>query len=239
MLDWMSPLAFAQTLIRVAVVWAAFYFAGHLLIGRSFLRKSFPLLPKELAGAVSFLLLVIPLSLLRVLDRTVCPIVLVLFSIPGFFLIFHKMKERAPTQKPPVVQIIFSLVLLAVVFINLTNASSPNLNFDDPLITYAVQPDKWLNNGHMHWVEEAVHSGFPQTYEMIAVWPASLSSDRIDQISVLQVFQMSLLLVALLRGMQLVKIRNKLRIPLAITILMCSMLVYWCSLAKTDTMALL
>jgi hypothetical protein len=229
MLDWISPLVFFQTIIRVAVVWVAFYGAGHFVEKFFHIRKLFPLLPKEISGALFLILLEIPLSLFGIMNRTVTPILILLFSVPGMLLLVRKLRTREKAGKAPVLQIIGIIALLAVAFLSLTYASMPNLTFDDPLITYAVQPDRWLNSGRVYWLQD----------EMLAVWPASLSSDRLDQLSMLQVFQMTLLFLALFRGMQLMDIKKKFRATLAFIVLICSMMYYWCSLAKTDTAAIL
>lgn len=235
----MSPLAFLQTIVRVSIVWVSFYGAGYFIDKYFNTKKLFPLLPREISGALFFILLDIPLSLLGILNRTVAPFILLLFSVPGLLLLVRKLRNRENSEKVTVMRIIGTAALLAVVILNLTYASMPNLQFDDPLITYAVQPDTWLNSGRIYWIEENEFSGFPLIYEMLAVWPASLSSDRMDQLSVLQVFQMSLLFLALFRGMQLMEIKKKFKTPLAFIVLICSMLYYWCSLAKTDTAAIL
>ncbi len=239
MLDWMNPLSFAQTVIRVLVVWCAFYGAGFIAEKYTGIKKLLPLLPREITGILLLILLEIPLSLFGVMNRTVTPVLLLLFAVPGMLLLVQKVKNTNRSGKPSVLQLAGAVALLAVITINLTYASMPNLTFDDPLITYAVQPDRWLNNGGIYWLEETTFSGFPLTYEMMAVWPASLSFDRMDQLSILQVFQMTLLFVTLFRGMQIILIKNKYRIPLAAIVLLCSMLYYWCSLAKTDTAAIL
>lgn len=226
MLDWMSPLAFLQTIIRVGIVWVAFYGAGHVVERILPVRKLFRLLPKEISGALFLILLEIPLSILGIMNRTITPILLLLFSFLGMLLLVKKVRNLEKSKNKNIIQLIGLIALIAVAILNLTYASMPNLLFDDPLITYAVQPDRWLNSGRIHWLEETTFSGFPLTYEMMAVWPASLSSDRIDQLSVLQVFQMTLLFFALFRGMQIIQIRRKFRIPLAITVLLCSMLYF-------------
>ncbi len=239
MLDWMSPLAFFQTLIRVTIVWIAFYGAGHIVEMILPVRKFFHLLPKEISGILFLVLLEIPLSIFGIMNRTVTPVLLLLFAVPGMLLLMRKAKNIKISHRLSVIQLIGMTALLGVITLNLTYASMPNLQFDDPLITYAVQPDRWLNSGKLYWLEETAFSGFPLTYEMISVWPASLSSDRMDQLSVLQVFQMTLLFIALFRSMQIIRIKKKFRIPLAIIVLLGSMLYYWSSLAKTDTAAIL
>jgi hypothetical protein len=239
MYGWMNPLAFLQTVIRVGVVWASFYGAGYLVESNTKIKKLLPLLPREISGILLLIILELPLSLSRVMNRTVTPILLILFAVPGLFLLARKVKLIHLPRKYSLMQIIGTLALLIIIVLNLTYASMPSLLFDDPLITYAVQPDRWLNQGRLFWLDETTFSGFPLIYEMIAVWPASLSSDRIDQLSILQVFQMTLLFMTLLRGMQIMRIKKKLWIPLTIIVLLCTMLYYWSSLAKTDTAAIL
>ncbi len=239
MLDWMNPLSFFQTIIKVSVVWVAFYGAGSVVEKYTGIKKLFPLLPREISGMLLLFFVEILLSLFGVMNRTFVPILLLLFAIPGMLLLLKKARHILGTYKFSLTGLLGSLFLLFVVIINLTYASAPNLGFDDPLITYAVHPDRWLNSGQIHWIEETAFSGFPLTYEMIAVWPASLASDRLNQLSVLQIFQMTMLFIALFRGMQIIEIKKKLRIPVAITVLLCSLLYYWSSLAKTDTAAIL
>ena len=74
---------------------------------------------------------------------------------------------------------------------------------------------------------------------MMAVWPSSLASDRMNQLSILQVFQMTLLIAAVFRGLQILRIRKKNWVPILIIVLLCTMLYYWSSMAKTDTAAIL
>lgn len=239
MFDWMSPTAFIQTLARVVIVWLAFYGAGKILLKPLKVHKVFPLLPPEIVGMLAFVLLTIPLSLLGVMNRSVCPPLLLLMAIPGALFGYGRLREKLPGIRPGVLHVLMALFLGFVLMLNFTNASMPNIRFDDPLITYAVQPDRWLNRGGIYWLEETAFSGFPLLYEMTAVWPASLSSDRMNQLSVLQVFQMSLLVLAVFRGLGILKICRKLWLPVAAIVLLTTSLYIICSMAKTDTMALL
>ncbi|MCK5787256.1 MAG: hypothetical protein KAH54_11960, partial [Candidatus Sabulitectum sp.] len=66
MLDWMNPMAFLYTLLRVAIVWVAFYGSGHIAESLFKVRKLLPLLPKEVSGALFLILLELPLSLFGV-----------------------------------------------------------------------------------------------------------------------------------------------------------------------------
>ncbi len=239
MFDWLSPLVFVQTLARVAVVWLAFYGAGKVLRKPLRIDAVFPLLPSELLGLLAFVILAVPLSLLGIMNRTVCPMILVLMAIPGTLFTYGALRDRFPLPKPKLLTIVFGAFMLFVLLLNFTNAFMPNLAFDDPLVTYAVQPDRWLNAGRVFWLEETTFSGFPLLYEMTAVWPAAISSDRINQLSVLQVFQMSMLVLAVFRGVSLMRVGRKLRLPAAVIVFLTTSIYTWCSMAKTDTMALL
>ena len=201
--------------------------------------RAFPLLTSEIIGMLAFVLLTIPLSILGILNRTVCSLLILVSAIPGILLLYGKLKSSLPRHFPPVIHVIFGLFFAFVLIINLTYASMPSIAFDDPLITYAVQPDRWLNTGRIYWIEETTFSGFPLLYEMTAVWPASLSTDRLNQLSVLQVFQLSILLVCLFRCASILKVQRGYWLPLSAIVLLTSALYYWCSLAKTDTYAIL
>lgn len=239
MFDWLSPWVFIQTMARVAVVWLAFYGAGKLIRKPLGIDKAFPFLPSELVGLLAFVILTIPLSLLGVMNRAVCPVILVILAIPGTLFTYGGLRDRLPVPKSGILTLVFGVFMLFVLLLNFANASMPNLAFDDPLITYAVQPDRWLNRGSIYWLEETGFSGFPLLYEMTAVWPASISSDRMNQLSVLQVFQMSMLVIAVFRGMSVMKIRKRLWFPVAAVVFLTTLMYIWPAKAKTDTMALM
>ncbi len=237
--SWMGAGVFLQTVVRVAIVWAAFYGTGRLLAERTGFRKLFPLVPNEIAGMIALFLLTIPLSLLGILNRTVSSVLTILLAFPGLMLAYGAIKDRLRRSRPTIPDLILTVVLLLVLLLSFTHSSMTNLAFDDPLVTYAVQPDRWLNDGGIRWYDDTTFSGFPMFYEMSAVWPAALSSDRLNQLSVLQVFQMSLLLVAVVRGASILGIKRRIRLPLYIVVMFTTALYIWCSMAKTDTMALL
>ncbi len=239
MFDWLSPWAFLQTMARAAVVWLAFFGAGRMLRKPLRMDRAFPLVPSEIVGLLAFVLLTVPLSLLGVMNRTVCPVIIVLMAIPGALFTYGEIRDRFPLPKPKLITLLLGAFMLFVLLLNFTHASMPNIRFDDPLITYAVQPDRWLNRGSIYWLEETTFSGFPLLYEMTAVWPASLSTDRMNQLSVLQVFQMSMLVLAVFRGLSLMRIRKSLWFPVAAIVFLTTLMYIWPAKAKTDTMALL
>ena len=132
--QWLSPLVFTQTLVRVAVVWIAFYGSGRLL--RKILRidSIFPLLPNELVGLLTFAALTIPLSLAGIMTRSICQILLFLPAIPGSLFIYSSVRKRLLSAKLSLISILSVLFLVFVLFLNFTHASMPNLAFDDPLV---------------------------------------------------------------------------------------------------------
>lgn len=237
--DWISLSSLLQTSVRVLTVWLAFYGTGKLLRKIFRVDQVFPLLVSELVGLLVFVFLTVPLSILGVLNRTVLPVLLLLMAIPGALFAYGEIRNRLPAQKPGIAQLLAGAFLLFVLFLNFSHASMPNLAFDDPLVTYAVQPDRWLSAGRIFWLEESIFSGFPLLYEMTAVWPASLSSDLLNQLSVLQVFQMSLLVVAVFRGLSILGVVKRLWLPVAAIVLLTTNLYLWSAIAKTDTLCVL
>lgn len=239
MTDWMNPVIFFQTITRVLIVWLACFGTGRLLRKPLGVDKAFPLLPSEILGLLVFVALTIPLSLFGIMDRTICPLLVLVLAIPGAFFAFDVIRacplKRFFRPFNTISLVVFTFVLL----LNLAYASMPNMTFDDPLITYAVQPDRWLNRGSMYWLSETIFSGFPLLYEMSSVWPAALSSDRLNQLSVLQVFQLSMLVLAVFRGLQMLQVKRRLWLPVAVVVFSTTNLFYWCALAKPDTMALM
>ncbi len=221
------------------MVWLAFYGMGKLLRNPLRVDVVFPLLASELVGMLVFVFLTVPLSIVGVLSRTVLPVFLLIMAIPGALFVYGELRNRLPGLKPGILQILAGIFLLFVLFLNFSHASMPNLAFDDPLVTYAVQPDQWLGAGRIFWLEESIFSGFPLLYEMTAVWPASLSSDLLNQLSLLQVFQMSLLVVAVFRGLSILGVKKKLWLPVAATVLLTTNLYLWSAIAKTDTLCIL
>lgn len=239
MTDWMSPVVFFQTITRVLIVWLAYFGTGRLLKKPLGMDKAFPLLSSEILGMLVFVVLTVPLSLIGIMDRTVCPLLVLVMAIPGAFFAYDAIRAFPLKRFFRPFNTVSLAVFIFVLLLNLAYASMPNMAFDDPLITYAVQPDRWLNRGSMYWLSETIFSGFPLLYEMSSVWPAALSSDRLNQLSVLQVFQLSMLVLAVFRGLQMLQVKRRLWLPVAVVVFSITNLFYWCALAKPDTMALM
>ena len=203
MLEWLNPTALIFSFTRVLVVWSSFYWLGSVLEKPLRVKSIFPLIPKELTGILALMVFSVMLSLFGILNRIITPGTLLLLALPGLLYVVRRVLRVLSNWSFSIIQIILIVLFLLVASISISYSSVPNFGFDDPLITYAVQPDKWLNNGGIYWIRETAFSGFPLTYEMIALWPASLAFDRLDQLSILQVFQTTLLIIAIFRGLQI------------------------------------
>ncbi len=222
---------FLWLIVRIAVFWCAVYGYGSLV--RYFAGKAGYRVPAHFAGILWLILLSVPLSILGIFNRPVLTVLLATGALIGIVILVKK--------KPGIFRVrhfgVYELILLVFAgFLLLSNtlrASEPQTN-PDGLVTYAVQPDRWLSSGRICYIEESISSGLPLTGEIIAAWPASLSSSRTDQLSLLQVFQMSMLLLSAFAAWNIL---GKSRNGLLITIIACmatSMLAGWASLPKIE-----
>ena len=218
-------------LVRIGGFWIAV--SGFGLLTRTCIKKFGYDAPAIFLGLVNLLVLSVPLSFLGLFNRSV----LSFFLIAGVLLhlVYFFSRKRAPFSfKCPGFHIL--MLLLITIFIVITNtlrASEPQTN-PDALTAYAVQPDRWLSSGRIYYLEESMFSGLPSVGEILAAWPASLSQSRTDQLSLMQVFQMCMLLFSAIAAW---KILGKGRNGLLITVIACmatSMLNGWASLPKIE-----
>ena len=220
--------------VRLTVFWFAVYGYGDIV--RRYMKKIGFESPVEFAGIVSLLALSIPLSLIGVFLR---PVLAALLSAGAVFKIVTSVR-KCKRIRFKFLRIHGLILLLLTGFILLSNtfrASEPQTN-PDALITYAVQPDRWLSSGRIYYIEESMFSGLPAAGEILAAWPASLSQSNIDQLSLLQLFQMSMLLFSAVAAW---KILGRGKNGLLITVTACmatSMLCGWASLPKIEMTAL-
>jgi len=236
---------------RILILWAAFHGAGLLL--EKPLRRLTGCLPgpRIVIGMLAFLLLAFPLSLLHLLDARLMASLVAAAGFYGLAALIHKtarsLRHTRP-GRPGTLSIILVLLLLVLVPSTLFRAAKPQ-DHSDPLITYAVQPDRWLGEGRITFLDETRFSAMPLLGETLALWPASLAipnvsslegidsgvvERRTDRLSLLQVFQMSLLIAAVLLASRSLKLGVSGTL-LALTAVMASnMLIGWGSLAKVD-----
>lgn len=207
--------------------------------------------PTILLGLSAAIAIPVLLSLPGLLFRT--PLILLLFAGATYWALTSSKsslqvagswlrKNLGATRNAGLLRAILTWLSVGMVLFlattNLLRAIRPNDHLD-PLITYAVQPDRWLQAGRIYWLDETVFSGLPKAGEIITLWPASLADSRIDGISVLQAFEMAILLLAVyLAGRRLKLGLNRFLLCL-LAVISCNMLVGWASIAKPDMLAVL
>ncbi|MCD4848116.1 MAG: hypothetical protein K8R76_07995 [Candidatus Aegiribacteria sp.] len=218
-------------LVRIGGFWIAV--SGFGRITRIGLRKSGYDAPVIFLGLVSLLVLSVPLSFLGLFNRSVLSFILIAGALlhPAYF--FTRKRIHFSFKYPGFHTLILLLITVFIVITNTMRASEPQTN-PDALTAYAVQPDRWLSSGRIYYIEESMFSGLPSVGEVLAAWPASLSSSRTDQLSLLQVFQMCMLLFSAIAAWTIL---GKGRNGLLITVIACmatSMLAGWASLPKIE-----
>jgi hypothetical protein len=226
-------------LIRIAVVWLSIYGAGSVIrsiLVRLGLNRGLPF-NTLLTGFCTILIILPLLSPAGVMTRSVVSAIVFLFAAFTCIRTLPLLKGFRPTiGRDWPVFLPFALFVLFLCISNFARAVRPNDN-PDALITYAVQPDRWLDAGRIYFLEETEFSAMPLVGEIVAVPVASLSSGRLDQLSLLQAFQMSLLLASLV----LVAWRlggGKWGVAAALCAgASCPMLAGWGALAKVDMTA--
>ncbi|MBD3369675.1 hypothetical protein GF402_04845 [Candidatus Fermentibacteria bacterium] len=194
-------------LIRIALLWTAVAGYGkcfHNVVGS---RRRYDPAISLFYGLLFLYLISFPISLLHLLRPLVLSIVLG-FGVLVFLIASLKKSFRGPfpelavkikqylTSLRGMATAVATVLLLTVVLSNFLRAARPN-DHSDPLITYAVQPDRWLDEGRIFFLEETHFSLMPLVGETFSLWPASLALDKIDRLSLLQCFQMSLIIAAL------------------------------------------
>ncbi len=235
MTNWLGLEPFVYTVLRVAIVWLAFYGAGIPFAKLNFFRRYFRLMPSVVHGMLFYSLIALLLSLFGIMTRTVVSLLLVPGVVYGLLSLVHSVRKKSSLlRKLQPVQIFLGSVLFLVVLSSLMFASIPNVQFDDPQVIYAVRPDLWLSSGSIHWLHETNFSGFPFMAELISIFPAALSSDRLDQLSILQVFQFSMLFASIIAGLKLIGVKKKMFFVTSILIIHVSLLTISASYAKTD-----
>lgn len=226
-------------LLRIALVWLSLYGAGAISI--HLLRKARVVndcgIGRIFAGICAFLILIPLLSLLSVMNRVIVAMaVFALASVGALVLLKVLRGMRIVPPRPVLLFVPVAVLALFLCATNLLRACRPN-DHSDPLITYAVQPDRWLDEGRICFLEETEFSAMPLVGEILSVPAASLSLDRLDQLSLLQAFQMTLLLAALLYGSRKLEAGVWGSVIALCAGAACPLLAGWGALAKVDMTA--
>lgn len=207
--------------------------------------------PAGLLGLVAAAALAVPLSILGLLHRLPLAVLLLLGAgywtarcapshlrrlRKGSFSVLKSVRSAGGLRI--CVGAAAAGMVLFLLLSNLMRAVRPNDHLD-PLITYAVQPDRWLSTGHIQWLDDTVFSALPKLGEMITLWPASLATSRMDQLSLLQLFQTAALLWAVAFASKKLRLGIQRTLILLLSVLSCNMLIGWASIAKPDMLAVL
>lgn len=240
MLSWLSLNAVLVALTRVALIWISIYGLGWLISLFRPLKKHLEEMPQILLGLLGLALLVPILSVPGVLKRWVCIPLLFLFALVGCLRL---LKRRASLKlgfpRPTWLQLLFLAVLAAILLSNLLYASWVNLRLADPMVTYAVQPARWLQHGRMYFLEETQFSGMPMVAEMVFVWPTALAADKVDQLHLLQLFNMTVVMAIVPLAFRKSGIDRRLFLPTWIAVVSSNLLLIWARAAKPDALATL
>ena len=241
MTDWLSINSLAWSLLRIAVIWLAFYGAGSLFMRIGVMKKYFRLMPSVIPGMLLYMGVAVLLSLLHLLTRRIVPVFIMLGALTGLVVLYAKLRTFFTDFRFHLKHPILILPFLLAGYILITNlmlAARPEINFNDTQVTYLVQPDRWLNDGHMSFFDETVFSAFPLTSEMLLLLPSSLASDRMDQLILGQLFELSMNIVLILLCLAILGFSWKWYPAAIISISGCSTVLLWCHFAKPDATAL-
>ncbi|OPL18756.1 MAG: hypothetical protein AVO35_13185 [Candidatus Aegiribacteria sp. MLS_C] len=223
---------------RIAAVWFAFHGMGVLARARLLRGRHLEGLPSLVLGIMGLVVLTLVLSLMQLLTRWFLPFVIMSAAAYGV-LDLHRRRRYASVsgQLRSWLAVPAGLTLAVLLLSDIFHAAIPH-GMVDPLITYAVQPDRWLDAGGMYFLSETKFSLFPLIGEMLAVWPASLSEGMVDQLIILQLFQFSLLTGSFLIAVRFMGLGWKGAATVLLLCLSSPILVKWGSWAKNDMTAL-
>lgn len=234
---------------RILLLWAAFHGAGALV--DRFVRRipGSRELPRAVKGMLAFLLASFPLSLLGLLDGMILSALVLAAGTAGCLLLAGPALTamKSASKKPRPLDAALVLLLLILIPSTVFRASKPQ-DHSDPLITYAVQPDRWLESGRITFLEETRFSAMPLLGETLALWPAAMAFEgpagtpgdpgwlrrQMDRLSLLQVFQMSLLIASTLLASRTLGAGTGGTLLALVAVMGSGMLTGWGSLAKVD-----
>ncbi len=181
------------------------------------------------------------LSLLHLLTRGFLSIFIIMGALTGLVLLYMRLKKYFSIFRFKLKHSVIILPFLLAGYILITNlmlAGRPEMNFNDTQVTYLVQPDRWLNDGQISFLDETIFSAFPMTSEMLLLLPSSLAADRMDQLILGQLFEQSMIIGLILFCMAILGFGWKWYPAALISITGCSTILLWCHLVKPDATAL-
>ncbi len=196
-------------------------------------------IPRFFLGLLGMILIALLLGVFGLLTQWLLASILFVFAllaIPGCLTGLRQLRDtlRDKSIWPEAALWLLVLFLLAG---NMLRALQPH-GFVDPLIVYAVRPDRWLASGAIVPIAQSKFIGFPFVGELLALWPAALSAGRTEQLVLLQLFQSSMLAAAAFTAASLMRLDGRHSPVAAASILGLPILASWSSVAKTDMTAI-
>jgi hypothetical protein len=239
--SWLSLESLAWSLFRIFLVWAAFYFAGWAVSRFQPAKRYLARLPATVLGMLTYMIVALLLSSLGAMTRSALTVTVAAGALPGIALAYIRLRPslarllRTKHGRGTYLIIIPLLLMAFIIITNLMIAGRPNMFQDDPHVTYIVQPDRWLNSGGIFYLEETIFSAMPINNELLLLFPCALSHNRIDQLILAQLFEMSLLVAVVFYGIRILRFGWRWLPAVSIAILGCYELVVWAHLAKPDS----
>ncbi len=241
MTDWLCINSLAWSLLRTAMIWLAFYGTGSLTKRIRIVKKYFRLMPSVIPGMLFYMGIIVLLSLFHILTRRIMPVFIILGALTGLVVVYSRLKKYFSGFSFHMRHPLIILPFLLAGYILLTNlmlAGRPEMDFNDTQVTYLVQPDRWLNDGQMSFLDETKFSAYPMTSEMLLLLPSSLADDRVDQLILGQLFELSMTIGLILLSLVILGFGWKWYPAAIISIAGCSTILLWCHFAKPDATAL-
>lgn len=234
---WLDLWFVLASLLKLSLVLLSMHGLGRLCKMLPIVRKRFAGCPPFALGMLAHVGIAVILSLAGALSRSLLRWLLLPGAFFGLLHLLETVRSKVHTLKLDKSKMVFAILALPVLWVLVLGALSacrPCLEERDPLITYAVQPDKWLDEGRIHFLDETVFSAFPVFGEIISLWPASLASDMLEQLVLLQLFQRALPVLAIIIGASVLRIGG-VRLTLALfVVLSCNLLFGISGSAKVD-----
>ena len=239
MYDWLGVGPLLLSLAKVLLVLASFQGIGSACRRLRIIRSMFPTMPSLVFGMATHVLLTAVLSLLGLLTRNLLPLLLIPGAVYCVFRLAARIcRLRVSLPRPHLVYLLLLAMTVYAVSVDLLDAGRPEMRESDPLITYAVQPDRWLDQGGMYFLDEMVFSAYPMVGEMLAVWPASMAADMLDQLILIQLYQALLMLAATIAALRLLKVDHRMYLPVIFAVAACNLIADHATMAKIDMTAL-
>ncbi|MBD3369671.1 hypothetical protein GF402_04825 [Candidatus Fermentibacteria bacterium] len=239
--NWLSIWFVLSSLLKVSLALLS-------MLGLGWLGKKLPLIRTRLEScpslAVGMLLhaaIAVLLSAVGALDRSLLGWLLLpgaLFGLLHLMDLARSKLKRTALDKEKLFTSVLALPVVWLLLLGALGACRPNLEERDPQITYAVQPDRWLERGRIYFLDETVFSAFPVLGEIVSVWPAALAGDMLEQLVLLQLFQRCLLVLAVLIGASILGLRCRRLLLALFAVLSCNLLFGISGSAKVDMTAL-